>query len=179
MKTKSPAPKGTVPVIVLTIVALTVAGLSLYITTGKNTLGKETTRANQWPTFFSSLFGNKPTATPSKTATVVLSARTTKSTDPKTGMGGVEVKTFSSKDPVIYVVMQVNKPVKGTRFEYARYYKGKYVDHKSLDVTNNGVDYVSFNWRLKSARSRHLAGDYLVKLYVNGSFVKETSYQVR
>ncbi len=179
MKTKSSAPKGIIPVAFLVVAALAIAGLSIYLFTGKNTLGKETSRPNQWQTFFSNLLGNKFAITPTKTAAMFLGAKTTKSIDLKTGMGGVEVKTFSSKDPVIYVVMQVNKPAKGTKFEYTRYFNGKYVDHKSLDTTKDGVSYVSFSWRLKNAKSKHLSGDYRLKLYVNGNFVKEIFYQVR
>ena len=116
---------------------------------------------------------------PAKTVGVIMGVKTSKSLDPKTGMAGTEVNTFSTKDPVIYVVLQVNKPAKGTKFEYTRYFNGKYVDRKSLETTKDGMNYVSFSWRLKNAQSKRLAGDYKVRLYTNGNFEREVSYQVR
>ena len=75
--------------------------------------------------------------------------------------------------------MNVNKPKKGTNFEYVRYFDGKYVDHKSLTTLSTNTDYVSFKWTLVNAKSMRLPGDYKVKLYTNGKFEKELSYQVR
>lgn len=156
--------KAFAPVIVLVALALVVGGFLLYQKTGKPFVKQ-----------------NIPATSPNKNVSVgmVLNAITTRDIDPKTGKGGVEVTTFSTKDPIIFVVMQVNKPVKGTKFEYIRYYKGKYVDHKSLETTKDGIDYVSFSWKLKSATSGHLPGVYKVKLYTNGNFEREVTYMVR
>lgn len=174
MKTKSNQ-RGFAPIIIIVVVVLAIAGLLAYQKTGKNTATKKTSSANQAGSSFSNLLGQKP----SQPMGVILGATTTKSVDPKTGKGGVEVVAFSAKDPVIYVVMQVNKPKKGTKFEYVRYFSGKYVDHKSLDTTKDGVDYVSFKWGLKTVTSKRLAGNYKIKLYTNGNFEKELSYQIR
>ncbi len=167
MKSKSNQ-KGFAPIILLVIVVLAVGGFFAYQKIGKTQNGKSVSLFN--------LFENKPSPQPK---VMILGATTTKSIDPETGKGGPEVATFSTKDPVIYAVLQVNKSIKGTKFEYVRYYKGKYVDHKSLETTKDGVDYVSFSWKLKTAKSRHLPGDYKIKLYTNGNFEKELSFIVR
>lgn len=175
MKTKSNQ-KGFASIIVVVVVVLAIAGLLAYQKIGKNTSTKNASLANQAKSLFSNLLGQKPSQP--KPTGMILGATTTKSVDPKTGKGEVEVATFSTKDPIVYVVLQVNKPKKDTKFEYVRYFNGKYVDHKSLGTTKDGVDYVSFSWRLKDSKSKHLAGDYKVKLYTNGNFEKELSYQV-
>lgn len=173
MKTKSNK-KGFASLIIVVVVVLAIAGFLAYQRRGKTASVKNTSPTSQVRSFFSNLLGQKP----SQPTGMILGATTTKSVDPKTGKGGVEVTTFSNKDPIVYVVLQVNKPKKDTKFEYVRYFNGKYVDHKSLGTTKDGVDYVSFSWRLKDSKSKHLAGDYKVKLYTNGNFEKELSYQV-
>lgn len=125
--------------------------------------------------FFSKLLGQKPPA-PTK---MILGVTTTKTFDPKTNKGGVPVTLFTAKDPDIFAALEVNKPPKGTKFEYVRYFQGKYVDRGSLTTTKDGVDFVSFNWGLKGATSKRLLGTYLVKLYTQGNFEKEISYQIR
>jgi ribosomal protein L28 len=154
--------------LVLLVLAVLVGGFTYY------KLGKSNKTATQ---------KNLQTTTKTITKTtetkgVILSAKTTKSIDKTSGAGGAAVTAFNSKDPVIYVSLQVNKPVKGTKFEYVRYYKGKYVDHKSLETTKDGVDYVSFSWALKDLTSSHPVGVYKVKLYTNGNFEKELSYTI-
>lgn len=125
----------------------------------------------------SNLLGQKPTK--AQPAPMILTAKTSKTLNLKTGAAGIETTTFSARDPVIYVAIQVNKPVLGTKFEYVRYLNGKLVDHKSLATTRPSVEYVSFSWKLKDAKSKHLAGSYRVKLYTNGNFEKEVSYLVK
>ncbi len=175
MKTKSSNQKGFAPVIIVVVVVLAVVGLLAYQATVKNTVSQKTTPATQEQSFFSKLLGQKPP----QPVQMILGAKTTKTVDPNTGTGGVEATSFSTKDPDIFIALQVNKPPKGTKFEYVRYFKGKYVDHKSLETTKAGVDYVSFNWSLKTANSKRLPGDYRVKLYTNGNFEKEISFVVR
>lgn len=120
-----------------------------------------------------------PSVTEHKVPGVILSAKTTKGLDPKTGSGLDEVTSFAVNDPVIYLALTVNKPVKGTNFEYTRYFNGSYVDHGSLKTNKDGVSYISFSWKLKNTSSKRLAGDYLVKLYTNGNYEKEVTYSVR
>ncbi len=176
MKTKSSNQKGFAPVaLVAVLVVLVVAGLLVYQNSRKNTIGENPSSTTGQQSFFSKLLGQKP----SQPAGMILEAKTTKSIDSKTGASGVETSIFSTKDPVIYAVLTVNQPPKGTKFEYVRYFKSKYVDHQSLEVTKAGIDYVSFRWGLKDTKSTRLAGDYTVKLYTNGNFEKEISYQVR
>ena len=120
-----------------------------------------------------------PSVTEHKAPGVILSAKTTKALDPKTGSGLAEVTSFAVNDPVIYLALTVNKPVKGTNFEYTRYFNGSYVDHGSLKTNKDGVSYISFSWKLKNTSSKRLVGDYLVKLYTNGNYEKEITYSVR
>lgn len=110
---------------------------------------------------------------------MILSAQTTKALDPKTGQGLNPTTVFSARDPEIFVALSVDKPKKGTKFEYVRYLNGKYVDHKSITMVKDGSQYASFSWKLKNAQALHPAGDYTVKLYTGGNFEKEISYQVR
>ncbi len=174
MKIKPSNQKGFAPVAIVIMIVLAVVGLLTYQARGKNVVNQKTS-APQNQSFFSKLLGQKPP----QPVGMILGAKTTKTLDHKIGAGGLEVTTFSTKDPDIFIAVQVNKPPKGTKFEYVRYFKGKYVDHKSLETTKAGVDYVSFNWSLKTANSKRLPGDYRVKLYTNGNFEKEISFQVR
>lgn len=167
MKSKLLNQKGFAPILLLVLVVLVAAGF----------LGYQAIVQKSPPPSTSQSIQARPN--PPKPAGMILGAKTTKSLDPKTGRWGREVSTFSTKDPVVFLALQVNKAPKGTKFEYVRYFKGKYVDHKSLESTKDGVDYVSFSWSLKDIKSKHPAGDYRVKLYTNGKFEKEVSYQVR
>lgn len=167
MRSKLLNQKGFAPILLLVLVVLVALGYFGY-----QAIVKKSPPASTLKSIQSKLNLTKSTG-------MILGATTTKSVDPKTGKGGVEVTTFSTKDPVIYVALQVNKPAKGTKFEYVRYFKGKYVDHKSLETTKDEVNYVSFSWKLKGTKSKHPAGDYRAKLYTNGKFEKEVLYQVR
>ncbi len=168
MKIKSLSQKGITPILLpLIIVAVLVAGILVYQTT-KNPPST-----------------SKSPAQPSQSKLklvkegLILEAKTTKTLDPKTGKAGDVVSTFSTKDPVIYLTLDLKSPKKGTKFEYVRYLKGKYVDHGSMQLTKEGVDNSSFSWELKNANVKRLAGNYKIKLYTNGNFEKEVSYQVR
>ena len=155
MKTKSSNQKGFAPVaVVVILVVLVVAGLFAYQNKGKNIPGQKIPSTTGQQSFFSKLLGQKP---PQPTE-MILGAKTTKTIDSKTGSGGVETSVFTAKDQDIYVALTVNQPSKGTKFEYVRYFNGKYVDHKSLETTKAGIDYVSFHWSLKEAKSKRLAG---------------------
>lgn len=179
MKTNTTSRKGFVlPIIIVAVLLL--SSMFIYRKYFKmpspaiNTATADTPKPKTG--FFPNLFGQKPT--PSQPVSMILDVRTTKTLDPKSGAGGVAATTFSAKEPVIYVALHVNKPIKGTKFEYVRYFNGKYIDHKSLTTTIDKVDYVSFSWKLAAVNSKHLDGNYTVKLYVNGNFEKELNYQV-
>lgn len=178
MKTKTSSQKGFIlPVIIVTV--LLIGGIYVYqnfVRVSSPTSKTTTTTSKPKTGFISNLFGQKPTAP--QPVSMILTAKTTKTLDPKSGAGGVAATTFLTKEPVIYLALQVNKPIKGTKFEYVRYFNGKYIDHKSLATTIDKVDYVSFSWKLATVNSKHLVGNYKVKLYTNGNFEKELTYQV-
>lgn len=177
MKTKpTKNQNGFAPIAIVVVAVLAIIGFLAYQNLGKNVPTSKITMSTSQPqSFFSKLLGQKP-PTPTK---MILGVMTTRTFDPKTNKGGVPVTSFTTKDPDIFVVLEVNKPPKDTKFEYVRYFQGKYVDHGSLTTTKAGVDYVSFNWSLKMAANKRLLGTYLVKLYTQGNFEKEISYQVR
>ncbi len=157
MKTKRVNQKGFASLLLI-IIVLAIAGFFVYQAKLKN---------------------SPPSLKLAKQTRIILEAKMTNSLDPATGAGGLKVNSFSTKNPVIYLVLQVNKPPKGTKFEYVRYLNEKYVDHKSVETTKDGISYVSFSWRLKNTKSSHPAGNYRVKLYTTGTFEKEVSYQIR
>jgi len=176
MKSKpSKNQKGVTPIAIVAVIVLAVVGLLVYQNLGRGTSTSPTSTATKPQSFFSKLLGQKPPATPG----MILGVTTTKSFDPKINKGGVGVTSFATKDPEVFAVLEVNKPPKGTKFEYVRYFQGKYIDHGSLTTTKSGVDYVSFNFNLKTVASKRFPGTYLVKLYTQGNFEKEISYQVR
>lgn len=161
-----------VPIISAVILSLSLAGYTGYsiVLQQNRILGTKTTAINRASV--------KPI---SKTAAkkIILSARTTKEVDPRTGIGKRTVTVFSTKSPVIYVSLAVARPPLGTKFEYVRYFNGKYIDHGSLETSKNAMKNISFSWKLKDINSRHLAGNYRVKLYVNGNFEKEVAFTVK
>lgn len=165
--------RGFSAVALLLIGAVVLAGGGLYL---------YRRQAGSYPETANPPLGRVAKATTSPTQPkkgLILKAEMTKRLDTKTGQGLDAATVFSPNEPAIYMAMSVDKPVKGTKFEYVRYLNGKYVDHKSINMAQNATQYASFGWKLKSPSARHPAGDYRVKLYANGNFEKELTYQVR
>lgn len=121
----------------------------------------------------------QPTLPRSKAPGVIANVVTAKDLDPKTGEGINLTTTFSSADKSIYLVLTLNKPKVGSRYAFTRYLNGKFLDNGSLPVTKSTTNNVSFVWALKKVGATHLVGNYKVKVYTNGVFEKEVSYQVK
>ena len=169
--------KGLAPLIILVIVAalagVSFLGYSLY---SKNT---STVSPVKQP-FKSTSTTKKVSAVPPRSSApgVVLAALTAHGYNSKTGSAVKPDKYFSPKDKQIYLLMNVNKPKVGTRIEYVRYLQGKYLDHKSLKVTQPNLKYAYFNWSAKTSKD-HKKGIYRVRVYTNGILEKKINYLVR
>jgi len=121
----------------------------------------------------------QPTLPRSKAPGVISNALTAKALDPKTGEAVNPTSTFASTDKSIYLVLTLKNPQVGSRYAFTRYLNGKFLDNGSLPVTKLTTNNVSFVWTLKKVGATHLVGSYKVKVYTNGIFEKEISYQVR
>ena len=120
----------------------------------------------------------KPTLPRSKAPGVITAAATATALDLRGGALS-PAATFTQTDKTIYLVLTLNNPKLGTKFEYIRYLNGKYLDDGTLQITKPNTTNTSFMWSLKTPGARHLTGSYRVKVYTNGVFEKETSYMVR
>lgn len=85
---------------------------------------------------------------------------------------------FWVNDKSIYAILGLNHPKSGTKIEYVRYLNGKYLDHKSLTLEKESVNFANFNWSISNPLASHLAGDYKLKFYSNGKFEVATEYKV-
>ncbi len=101
-----------------------------------------------------------------------------KGIDIKTGEAVGETVSFSQTESVIYAVMTLKRPPKGTRFAYVRYLNGKFLDNRSMEVTKTSTNDVSFNWKLKKPGDTHPVGNYRLKVYTDGVFEKDINYTV-
>ncbi len=115
----------------------------------------------------------------SKAPGIITQVVMAKGIDQKTGEAVDSSSSFSKKDKNIYVVLTLKDPKVGTRFEYTRYLNGKFLDNGSLEMKKAATNNVSFNWMLKKPDAAHLAGSYVIKVYTNGVFEKETQYKVK
>jgi len=113
----------------------------------------------------------------SKTPGVVLAALTAHGYNPKTGAAIKPDKYFTTKDTPLYLLMNINKPKIGTRLEYVRYLQGKYLDHKSIKITQPNLKFAYFDWNNKPGKS-HKKGVYRVRLYSNGVLEKKINYVI-
>lgn len=114
----------------------------------------------------------------SKAPGIITAALTAHGYNPKTGSAIKPDKYFSTKDNQIYLLMNVNKPKVGTRIEYVRYLQGKYLDHKSLKMTQPNLKYAYFSWSTKPGKD-HKKGIYRVRVYSNGILEKKINYLIR
>lgn len=115
----------------------------------------------------------------SQLAGIITRVTTAKEINPKTGLATKPSKYFLPKDPIIYLTMNLMDAKTSTRVEYVRYLNGKYLDHKSIRLTQPNPTIAIFNWKLGKATSTHRKGIYRVKLYSNGKFEKNLNYIVR
>ncbi len=121
----------------------------------------------------------QPTLPRSKAPGVISNALTAKAIDPKTGEAVNPTSTFAPIDKSIYLVLTLKNPKVGSRYAFTRYLNGKFLDNGSLPVTKLTTNNVSFVWALKKIGATHPIGSYKVKVYTNGIFEKEISYQVQ
>ncbi len=103
---------------------------------------------------------------------------TSKGIDPKTGQEVNPTNTFSANDKQVYLVMGLNSPQVGTKIEYVRYLNGRYIDHKSMEVTKQGTNYADFDWTVNKSVVFYAPGSYKVKTYTNGIFEKNVLFTV-
>jgi len=115
----------------------------------------------------------------SKAPNVITQVTTARGLDIKTGEAVNPASQFSKTDKAIYVVLTLKNPKVGTKFEYTRYLNGKFLGNGNLTMKKTNTNNVSFNWTLKKPGATHLVGNYRVKVYTNGVFEKEVSYQIR
>ncbi len=119
-----------------------------------------------------------PTLPRSKTPGVITDVVTASALDAQ-GKAVAPTATFAKTDKNIYLVLTLNKPKVGTKIEYIRYLNGKYLDSNAAKLLKANLTTTSFVWSLKKPDATHLVGTYIVKVYTNGIFEKETSYTVR
>lgn len=114
----------------------------------------------------------------SKAPGVISAAITAHGYNPKTGSVIKPDKYFSPKDRQLYLALNINKPKVGTHIEYVRYLQGKYLDHRSIKVTQPNWKYAYFGWTNKPGK-QHKKGIYRVRVYSNGILEKKVNYIVR
>lgn len=85
---------------------------------------------------------------------------------------------FGKKEEEIYMLVNLKNVKEGTKIEYVRYRNGKYLDHRSLEVTKANAGFASFNWKLQTPPGVRPAGNYLIKVYTNGKLETATTYIV-
>lgn len=120
----------------------------------------------------------KPTMPRSKALGVITNVVIASSLD-ALGNAVTPASTFASTQKTIYLVLTVNNPKVGTKFEYIRYLNNKFLDSGSLKIMKPNLTNSSFSWSLSKPGATHLVGNYKVKVYTNGVFEKETLYSVR
>ncbi len=120
----------------------------------------------------------KPTISRSKVLGIITNVVTASSLDAQ-GNAASPTTTFAVTDKNIYLVLMVNKPKVGTKFEYIRYLNNKYLDSGTLKTTTPNITNTSFYWSLQKPGAKHLTGSYKVKVYTNGVFEREVSYMVQ
>ncbi len=118
----------------------------------------------------------KPTLARSKPMGIVTNVITASSLD-ATGNATISANTFIPTQKTVYLVLIVNNPKVGTKFEYIRYLDNKLLDSGALKVTRPNLTNSSFAWTLKPG-AIHSKGTYRVRVYTNGVFEKEISYTV-
>lgn len=119
-----------------------------------------------------------PTVPRSKAPRILNNILTASALDTQ-GKAVAPATTFAKTEKNIYLVLTLNKPKIGTKVEYIRYLKGKYLDNGTNKILKANVTNTSFIWSLKKPGAMHLVGTYKVKVYINGIFEKETFYKVQ
>lgn len=119
----------------------------------------------------------KPTLPRSKPLGTITNVVTASSLDTQ-GNAATAASTFVPTQKTIYLVLIVNNPKVGTKFEYIRYLNNKYLDKGILKVTKPNLTNSSFSWTVKLGAT-HLLGVYRVKVYTDGVFEKESTYTVK
>ena len=116
-----------------------------------------------------------PTIIPTSLVSGVITAA---SIDPLSGIATLPVNKFKSDASSIYLVLDLNNSPINTKISYVRYLNSKYLDSKDTFVIKPNIRTLSFAWKLKTSSSLHPVGQYLVKVYSNGTFEKATTYTV-
>lgn len=169
--------KGVAPLIILVIIAAIV---------GTGIIGYQVYRSNNAVPQKASQKGQsnktalkKIEAPPrSKAPGIISAAITAHGYNPKTGAAIKPDKYFSPKDKQLFLLLNVNKAKVGTHIEYVRYLQGKYLDHRSIKITQPNWKYAYFSWTNKPGRE-HKKGVYRVRIYSNGVLEKKVNYLVR
>ena len=87
-------------------------------------------------------------------------------------------KAVFSKSNTVYADIRLNNASKGMHIEYVRYYNGKYLDHGSIQLSQNNSDYANFNWQRTNKKATDAKGTYLLKIYANGRLETTTHYSI-
>ncbi len=172
--------KGFAPlIIILAILALVGVGFLGYKTYGSpaNLINSVNPAKNQ-PNKSSVKLVKINVAPRSKAPGLINAAITAHGFNPKTGAAVKPTKYFSPKDKQVYLLMNVNKPKVGSHIEYVRYLQGKYLDHRSIKISQANWKYAYFGWNAKPGKE-HKKGVYRLRIYTNGVLEKKINYLVR
>lgn len=171
--------KGIVPLIILVVIValagIGVLGYQLYRSKIQSILSKTEQKGQTQ----SNRTTSRKTATPrSKAPGLITAAITAHGYNPKTEGAIKPDKYFSSKDRQIFLLLNVNRPKVGSHIEYIRYLQGRYLDYKSIKVSQPNFQHTYFAWTSRSGKE-HKKGIYRVRLYFNGVLEKKVNYLVR
>lgn len=170
--------KGFAPLIILVIIAaIAGAGVLGYQAYRSKTPAVPSNKNEQRSSLNKTV--TKKTAAPprSKAPGVIRAAITAHGYNPKTGAAIKPDKYFSPKDKQLFLLLNVNKPKIGAHIEYVRYLQGKYLDHRSIKVTQPNWKYAYFDWTNKPGKE-HKKGIYRIRVYSNGILEKKVNYIV-
>ncbi len=113
-----------------------------------------------------------------KTPGVISQVITARDVSAQTGEPKVLSSKFSKKEGEIFVVMKLSNVKRGTRLEYVRYLNNKYLDHRSMEITKENIDFANFSWKLVDPPGTRVAGEYFVKVYTDGKLERTITYSI-
>lgn len=84
---------------------------------------------------------------------------------------------FSSKDKFVYVNIELsNNSLDGAKVEYIRFINDKFIDNGQRKLKKDDKTYISFLFETTNAD--RVIGDYKIKIYLNGNYIKDLLFNV-
>ncbi len=115
-----------------------------------------------------------PTVEAPSNIPTILGAVMSRSIDDKGNATGVATTFDVKTDKIVYAVLSLKNVTKNTKLSYVRYLNGKYIDSKVAQPTKDGITIFYFSF--EKGVGDYPAGNYTLKLYINGRRSQSLNY---